>query len=292
MRLLEILTEEPSEVVSLAQDGQRDRLMAEASTYQQLDFRGVSARDRARMLEGVTRTPSHILLRGFRPFYSTARTFPRARLVVDFCGRVDVPEDLPGRFFLGRARALCYSEKAEEILKARGISDVTCTPGPLLPDLREGPVEDSRLVVGVISGEDSVQALRDLLAVREKQEWRDVDIVAPHQFRGVDRVDSDMDVVECADVLIGALEREDLGEPCDAAILAAAYGRGLVAVTTSAAEKLGYTGNRYARVAKYTKGGYGAGVRLYMEHRATMAQGAPYPRPDLTVETLLRLLRE
>ena len=150
LRILEILTSEPSPVVRMAHDFQRETLKAEGEVTT-LDLRGKSPRDRVALLDAV-KTPNAIILRGFRDFYRVASRFPQVATVIDACGRVDLPEQLEGRFHLSRTPVICYSEEFEARVQKLGATRVTCLPGPLLGDLREDQVLTGPIRVGFVPG--------------------------------------------------------------------------------------------------------------------------------------------
>lgn len=291
LRILEILTSEPSATVRMAHDQQRTRLEDEGEVTV-LDLRGKSVRDKVALLDAV-KTPNAIILRGFKDFYRVASRFPTVRTVVDCCGRIDLPEAVEGRFHLTRVVVLCYSELMEDKLKSLGATNITVLPGPLLGDLHEPNALEGTVRVGFVPGEFTRHALRDALRVREEKagSWDKVMFISTEKFVGVEQVGSVEEVVASSEVLVGALEAEDFGEPNDAAVLAATFGKGLIAVNTSSIEKLGFVGNTFARVAKYSDGAYGAAVRMYMEHRKTMGRGIKPPRADAPTDTILEKLR-
>ena len=291
LRILEILTSEPSPTVRMAHDQQREQL-AKHGEITTLDLRNKSSRDKTGLLDAV-KTPNAIILRGFRDFYAVASRFPNVRMVVDCCGRIDLPAAVEGRFHLTRVAVLCYSEVMEDKLRSLGATDVTVLPGPLLGDLTDWNDLSGPVRVGFVPGTFARHAIRDALRVREEKgaSWGDVVFIATEKFVGVEQVSSVEEVVGASEVLVGALEAEDFGEPNDAAILAATFGKGLISVNTSAVEKLGFVGNTFARVAKYSDGAYGAAVRMYMEHRKTMGKGIKPPRADAPTDTILEKLR-
>lgn len=291
LRILEILTSEPSPIVRMAHDQQRTHLMAQGEVTT-LDLRGKSTLDKVALLDAV-KTPNAIILRGFKDFYRVATRFPNVRTVIDCCGRVDLPSAVEGRFHLTRVAVLCYSEVMEAKLRSLGARDVTVLPGPILGDLYEGSSLEGPVRIGFVPGEFARHALRDALRIREEKgaSWGETVFVSTEKFVGVEQVSTVEEIVESCEVLVGALETEDFGEPNDAAILAATFGKGLIAVNTSSIEKMGFVGNTFARVAKYTSGAYGAAVRVYMEHRKTMGRGIKAPNADAPYDTIMEKLR-
>jgi len=291
LRILEILTSEPSPIVRMAHDQQRTHLMAQGEVTT-LDLRGKSTLDKVALLDAV-KTPNAIILRGFTDFYRVATRFPNVRMIVDCCGRIDLPSTVEGRFHLTRVAVLCYSELMEAKLRKLGASDVTVLPGPILGYLAEPQELTGPVRIGFVPGQFTRHALRDALKIREEKGelWEPTVFISTEKFVGVEQVGSVEEIVETSEVLVGALEAEDLGEPSDAAILAATFGKGLIAVNTEAAEKIGFVGNTFARVAKYTSGAYGAAVRVYLEHRKTMGRGVKTPNPDAAYDTIMEKLR-
>jgi len=239
----------------------------------------------------AVRTPKVVLLRGLKEFYTVSSRFTTSRIIVDCCGRVDLPESMQGRFFLGKAEVICYSDIMEARLRGLGAVKIHNLAGPLIGDVREehravGPVK-----IGFVPGDWSRAALRDALAVANQRCWlgKDVQFYSLDKFVGVTQVSSLEELVESSEVLVGSIDAQDLGEPSDAGLLAVAFGKGLISPSTSSIDRLGYTGNSYARVAKYTAGAYGAAIGIYLEHREVMLKGTRCPKATNVVDLIMEI---
>lgn len=280
MQVLEIMCE-GSEVVRAAHDQQREALRKHFDFYS-LDFTSKGKQDRARELE-VVKTPDVIIVRGFRALGQVTKRFPRTPVLLDHCAPYDMPDAPPGSHLLRYVRAICYSKKAAKSLSRAGLVDVQVLPGPVLADCREAVEKEGPVRVGVLPGYGDQPVLRDLIRISKAQEWN-VEIFSTLPAVGAEQVSDVWELVEESDVLIGPHETEDLGAPCDAAILALAYGRGLVAPRLGALDKLPYGAGGIIYADRYTTGSYTAALRHFLEKPDKWEDwvlGASYPTLEL-----------
>ena len=268
MRLLEVTVDEVlSEPVRDAHELQRRALVREFD-YTHLDLGGKPQLDRARALD-MARVPDAVLLRGVTDFYAIGRAFPQAQLVVDHCSHVDLGQAPKGQHVLMRADLLCYSEVARSKLQAAGGRKITVLPGPWVADLREEKPRERTVRVGFIPTPWARAALLDTLREVRERRW------------------------SVCDVLVHAQESEDLGAPHEGAVLAAAYGCGLVSTALSALAASGFQKDtHYALAPKYTRGAYAKGLQDYLENRDTLDRGVAdlVYDPDAFIVALMRSL--
>ena len=271
-RLLEIVTEIDSPVVCAAQDHQRERLREEYM-HTLLDFRGMSTQDRARALD-LAPVPDGVLLRGISDYYGIGRAFPRAPIVVDHCTNAHISQAAKGSYLLAKMTVLCYSPKAAALVRDAGARRVIRLPGPYLRDLREEVPRQKTIRVGFMPGPYTVAALKDALRVAKEKSWAVFEFfTCEHRLIGVQQVEDVFELANICDVLVQPLETEDLGGPNDAAILCAAYGCSLASVATDSLEPMGFFAGSYALVQKYSRGGYGGALALFLEHRERYETG-------------------
>lgn len=272
MRLLEITTEVPSALVCEAHELQRERL-AQDYDLVHLDLRGKSQLDRSRAVD-MAKVPDVVLLRGISDFYAVGRAFPRAKLIVDHCTHEDLGLAPRGQHILSRATVFCYSAEAQTRLRAAGARKTSVLPGPWLRDLREPRKTSGGIYVGFVPTPWAKQALLDTL--RDDRERRRDALTyysADRVLGAVYEPDATAMAVVC-DVLVYAQESEDLGAPHEGAMLAAAYGCGLVSVALSSLDAAGFEKDaHYALALKYVRGGYARGLEAYTADRDTLDRG-------------------
>lgn len=291
MRLLEITVDEVlSPAVLDAHELQREQLAREFD-YSRLDLAGRSQQDRARAVD-MARVPDMVLLRGVSDFYPVGRAFPQAKFIVDHCSHVDLGQAPPGQHVLMRANVLCYSEAARDKLRAAGARKVTVLPGPWLRDLREEKPKERTVRVGFVPTPWARAAALDTLREGRERRWTQFEYYTTEKIIGTSRVLDAVEMAVVCDVLVHAQESEDLGAPHDGAILAAAYGCGLVSTALSALEAAGLQKDvHFALAPKYTRGGYAKGLQDYLENRDTLDRGVASltPDPDVFIRALRSL---
>jgi len=279
VRLLEIM-DAGSEVVRTVHEEQRERLQEEHDHYL-LEHKGVSVQGRARALASV-RTPNMILLRGLRTLPEVTKAFPRIPILVDSC-ELTPSWGRKGLHLTKNVKAVCYSENAQKALIRLGLrAQVLC--GPVLRQREDADALLSKPVrVGILPGPGDRAALQSLLTVSRRQEWG-LEVLTLLPSTKATTVDSVWELASEVDILVGPHEAEDCGGPSDAAILALAYGRGLVVPRLASIDALPFAAGGVQYADKYVAGSYAGAVRRYMENPTRWENwvlGLSYPSTGL-----------
>jgi len=246
-------------------EGQRESLAADGIQTQLLD---VTAKAPGVLNEMLMRAmekecPDAVLIRGgevlsviqpprsFVPFY------------FDHCTPYEFGASSPLRTKLALMRScFCYSNVAEEALRAAGVGRVRVVTGPRVPYIGL-PLPEQLTIGGLKTSADAAQTLSSIVSMREKHE-RDYRIVSAIKMNGVDLLPSDIDVAEASTVLVAPTDFEDMGQPHEGAALALAFGRALITTQTSGLSQVNFPAGTFIQVVKYSANSYASAVEVFL----------------------------
>jgi hypothetical protein len=181
----------------------------------------------------------------------------------DHCTPYEFGASSPLRTKLALMRScFCYSNVAEEALRAAGVGRVRVVTGPRVPYI--GMPLPEKLTIGVLkTSADAAQTLSSIVSMREKHE-RDYRIVSAIKMNGVDLLPSDIDVAEASTVLVAPKDFEDMGQPHEGAALALAFGRALITTQTSGLSQVNFPAGTFIQVVKYSANSYASAVEVFL----------------------------
>jgi hypothetical protein len=164
-------------------------------------------------------------------------------------------------------RAFCYSTVAENDLRDAGLGRVRHAAGPYLPCVPT-PLPGKTTVAVLDTSTISRQVLSSLVSERDDVErhWPSFDVVSTLGGEGVLSADSDLDAAVRATVVIAPLDRGDMGQSHDGAILALATGRALVTTRNSALSSMPYPSGSFVFVDPVSPRAYALMMTMFFEN--------------------------
>jgi hypothetical protein len=266
LRLLELVYE-GGDVLDVALARQRRILKSElGDEFQSVDLRRLPLLDRERLLRKLGGTqPENLLLRGLSRLEETMEFFPKSQLLLDYLARREaLRRGELMRWVHKTKRVYCYSDMAERASRQAGCGKISRFPGPLLPNLSDEREPRDRPVVGVLElGDGAGDVLIRLKKLRAQNRW-DFDIAATRKMAGVERCDSEFEVGEAADLLLGPLDAPDLGGPHEPGMLALSLRKALCTSSNSALYSLPvFPTGGYIPAERYDTGTYAAAFGVY-----------------------------
>lgn len=246
-------------------EGQRESLAADGVQTQLLD---VTAKAPGVLNEILIRAvekecPDAVLIRGGEVLSVIQPPRSFVPFFFDHCTPYEFGAASPLRTKLALMRScLCYSNVAEESLRAAGVGRVRVVAGPRIPYVGL-PLPD-KLTVGVLkTSADAAQTLSSIVSMRTQHE-RDYRIVSTVKMRGVDTLPTDVDVAEASTVIVAPTDFGDMGQPHEGAALALAFGRGLITTQTSGMAQVNFPAGTFVQVVKYSANSYASAVEVFL----------------------------